>query len=66
MKKEFQIVAKGHNVTYEIVNSLKLTRGATDVKDGHVSENGAARDSPHFWHFCLKTVGEDWSVLILD
>jgi hypothetical protein len=40
MKKECQIVAKGHNVIYEIVNSLKHTRTATDVNDGHVSENG--------------------------
>jgi hypothetical protein len=56
MNKEFQIVAKGQNVTYAIVVPLKHTRGATDVKDGHVSENGAARDSPHFWHFGRKTV----------
>jgi hypothetical protein len=48
MKKKCQIVAKGHNVTYEIANSLKHTRTATDVKDGHVSENRGARDSPHF------------------
>jgi hypothetical protein len=40
MKKEVQIVAKGHNVTYEIFNPLKHTRTATDVKDGHVPENG--------------------------
>jgi translation initiation factor 2 alpha subunit (eIF-2alpha) len=40
IQKEFQILAKGHNVTYEIVNPLKHTRPATDVTGGHVSENG--------------------------
>jgi hypothetical protein len=38
--KEIQIVAKGHNETYEIVNPLKYTTAATDVIGGHVSENG--------------------------
>jgi hypothetical protein len=38
--KQFQIVAKGHNVTYEIVNPMNHTIAATDVTSGHVPENG--------------------------
>ena len=38
--KQFQILAKGHNETYEIVNPMKHTRTATDVIGGHVPENG--------------------------
>jgi hypothetical protein len=40
MKKEIQIVGKGHNVTYEIVNLVKHTRTASDVNGAHVPENG--------------------------
>jgi hypothetical protein len=40
IKKQSQIVAKGHNVTYEIVNPLKHTSAATDDVGEHVSENG--------------------------
>jgi hypothetical protein len=39
-KKQIQILAKGHNVTYEIFNPLKHTRPATDDTDEHVPENG--------------------------
>jgi hypothetical protein len=39
-KKQFQILAKGHNVTYEIFNPPKHTRPATDDTDEHVPENG--------------------------
>jgi hypothetical protein len=38
--KEFEILAKGHNETYEIVNPMKHTRTATNVIGAHVSENG--------------------------
>jgi hypothetical protein len=37
--KQFQIVAKGHNVTYEIVDLLNHKRAATNVISGHVPEN---------------------------
>jgi hypothetical protein len=40
MRKEFQIVPKGHNETLEIVNSMEYTMTATDDVDEHVSENG--------------------------
>jgi hypothetical protein len=33
-------VAKGHNVTYEIVDLLKHMRAAINLTGGHVSENG--------------------------
>jgi hypothetical protein len=38
--KAFQIVAKGHNETYEIANPVEHTTAAKDVKGEHVSENG--------------------------
>jgi hypothetical protein len=40
IKKEFGILAKGHNETYEIANPKKHTRTATNVNGAHVSENG--------------------------
>jgi hypothetical protein len=45
--KQFQIVAKGHNVTYYVINPLKHTISAIDDTDGHVSENGGT------WHFAF-------------
>jgi hypothetical protein len=39
IKKELQIAGKGHNVLYEIVNSLKHTRTATAVIRTHVPGN---------------------------
>jgi hypothetical protein len=40
MKKESQILAKGHNKTLEIVIPMEYTRTATDDVYGHVSGNG--------------------------
>jgi hypothetical protein len=44
IKKQFQILAKGHNVTYEIVISVEHTRAAKNVIHDHVSENRGARE----------------------
>jgi hypothetical protein len=48
IKKQSQILAKGHNVTYEIVNPLKHTSAATDDVGERVSENGGTCDSSQF------------------
>jgi hypothetical protein len=39
-KKKIQIVAEGHNVTYNGINSTKHMREATGAISVHVSENG--------------------------
>jgi hypothetical protein len=39
-------LAKGHNVTYEVIIPLKHSTLATDEVDWHVSENGDT--CPHF------------------
>jgi hypothetical protein len=38
--KQFQILAKGHNETYEIVNPMNYARFLTVSVGEHVSENG--------------------------
>jgi hypothetical protein len=35
-----KIAGKGHNKTLEVINRLERMNTATDVADGHVSENG--------------------------
>jgi hypothetical protein len=40
IKKQFQILAKGHNVTYEIINRLEHMRDANEAVESHVPENG--------------------------
>jgi hypothetical protein len=40
MIKQIQILAKGHNETYEIVNPMKHTTSATDETGRRVSKNG--------------------------
>jgi hypothetical protein len=40
MEKQFQILAKGHHETYEIVNPMEYARFLTGSVGEHVSENG--------------------------
>jgi hypothetical protein len=49
IKKQRQIVAKGHNETLEIVNSVEHTKAAKDVNSDHVPGNGGTCSS----HFCI-------------
>jgi hypothetical protein len=44
IKKQFPILAKGHNVTYEFVNAVEHTKVAKNVIKDHVSENRGARE----------------------
>jgi hypothetical protein len=38
--KQIQILAKGHNETYEIAIPMENARFRTEAVDGHVPENG--------------------------
>jgi hypothetical protein len=44
IKKQFQILAKGHNATLEFVISVEDTKVAKNVIKDHVSENRGARE----------------------
>jgi hypothetical protein len=59
IKKQFQILAKGHNVNYEIVNPMNHTRAATDVISGHVPENDGTWQSSSLFCNCDRKAALD-------